>query len=216
MCHSAYGRSPLARRTLYPRPGEGLPPPSGPTRVFSLAALLFHPPRSAAFAELSTWQLHRPRPRLTLGLRGRGRFRIPLTWDPRPSLVGGRADSYLLLPPSGAAFARLEPTGLPPFRYDAPRGTRPGEEVRDGSHADNRGRGNRGGIAPTTAPLRLRAGTLRRTPRPFASGRVTLRLLNGSIRVKRRSGVLLPCDPSPPRLLSGRANPSIASGAAFA
>jgi hypothetical protein len=44
------------------------------------------------------------------------------------------------------------------FRYHAPRGNPSGEEVRDGSHADNRGRGNRGGIAPTTVSLRLRAG----------------------------------------------------------
>jgi hypothetical protein len=40
-------------------------------------------------------------------------------------------------------------------------GTRPGEEVRDGPHSDNRGSGNRGGVAPTAAPLRSRAGTLR-------------------------------------------------------
>jgi hypothetical protein len=35
-------------------------------------------------------------------------------------------------------------------------GTCPGEEVRDGSHG-----GNRGGVAPTAAPLRPPAGTLR-------------------------------------------------------
>jgi hypothetical protein len=40
-------------------------------------------------------------------------------------------------------------------------GTRPGEEVKDGSHSDNRCCGNRGGVAPTAAPLRSRAGILR-------------------------------------------------------
>ena len=39
-------------------------------------------------------------------------------------------------------------------------GTRPGEEVRDGSYADNRGRGNRGGIVPPALRLlRVGAGT---------------------------------------------------------
>ena len=37
-------------------------------------------------------------------------------------------------------------------------GTCPGEEVRDGSHGDNRCGGNRGGIAPTAAPLRPQVG----------------------------------------------------------
>jgi hypothetical protein len=40
-------------------------------------------------------------------------------------------------------------------------GTRPGEEVRDGSHGDNRCGGNRCGITPTAAPLRPQAGALR-------------------------------------------------------
>src|SRR5215207_7868549 len=40
-------------------------------------------------------------------------------------------------------------------------GTRPGEEVRDGPHNNNRGGGNRCGVAPTAAPLRPPAGTLR-------------------------------------------------------
>jgi hypothetical protein len=40
-------------------------------------------------------------------------------------------------------------------------GTRPGEEVSDGPHSDNRCGGNRGGVAPTAAPLRSRAGILR-------------------------------------------------------
>jgi hypothetical protein len=40
-------------------------------------------------------------------------------------------------------------------------GTCPGEEVRDGPHNNNRGGGNRGGVAPTAAPLRPPAGTLR-------------------------------------------------------
>ena len=35
---------------------------------------------------------------------------------------------------------------------------RPGEEVRDGSHGDNRGGDNRGGVAPTAAPLRPQVG----------------------------------------------------------
>ncbi len=42
-------------------------------------------------------------------------------------------------------------------------GTRPGEEVRDGPHSDNCCGGNRGGVAPTAAPLRPRAGA-RGTP----------------------------------------------------
>jgi hypothetical protein len=37
-------------------------------------------------------------------------------------------------------------------------GTRPGEEVRDGSHGDNRCGGNRCGITPTAAPLRPQIG----------------------------------------------------------
>jgi hypothetical protein len=40
-------------------------------------------------------------------------------------------------------------------------GTRPGEEVRDGPHSDNRCGDNRGGVARTAAPLRSRAGILR-------------------------------------------------------
>src|SRR5688572_21926301 len=40
-------------------------------------------------------------------------------------------------------------------------GTRPGEEVRDGPHSDNRGGGNRGGVARTAAPIKPQAGTVR-------------------------------------------------------
>src|SRR5215218_9861349 len=36
-------------------------------------------------------------------------------------------------------------------------GTRPGEEVRDGPHNNNRCGGNRGGVTPTAAPLRARS-----------------------------------------------------------
>jgi uncharacterized protein YjbI with pentapeptide repeats len=36
-------------------------------------------------------------------------------------------------------------------------GTRPGEEVRDGPHNNNRCGSNRGGVAPTAAPLRPRS-----------------------------------------------------------
>jgi hypothetical protein len=42
-------------------------------------------------------------------------------------------------------------------------GTRPGEEVRDGSHSDNRCGCDRGGVAPTAAPLKPQAGA-RRVP----------------------------------------------------
>ena len=50
--------------------------------------------------------------------------------------------------------------GLRPFRTIPRGGTQPGEEVRDGSHADNRGGGNRGGLAPTALRLlRVGAGT---------------------------------------------------------
>ena len=37
-------------------------------------------------------------------------------------------------------------------------GTRPGEEVRDGPHNNNRCGGNRGGVAPTAASLKPRVG----------------------------------------------------------
>jgi hypothetical protein len=50
-------------------------------------------------------------------------------------------------------------------------GTCPGEEVRDGSHGDNRCGGNRGGVAPTAAPLRPPAGTLRRSGHYTGLGR---------------------------------------------
>ena len=40
-------------------------------------------------------------------------------------------------------------------------GTHLGEEVRDRLHGDNRGGGNRGGVAPPAAPLRPLAGILR-------------------------------------------------------
>ena len=60
---------------------------------------------------------------------------------------------------------------VPPSRLSVtmPRGgTRPGEEVKDGSHADNRGRGNRGDIALAAAPLRVRAGAARSSgPFPY-------------------------------------------------
>ena len=36
--------------------------------------------------------------------------------------------------------------------------TRMGEEVRDGPYCDNRGGGDRGGVAPTAVPLRSQAG----------------------------------------------------------
>jgi hypothetical protein len=52
-------------------------------------------------------------------------------------------------------------TGSRSMRYHAWWGTWLGEEVSDGTHADNRGGGNRGGVAPTAPPLRLRAGALR-------------------------------------------------------
>jgi hypothetical protein len=50
-------------------------------------------------------------------------------------------------------------------------GTRPGEEVRDGPHGDNRCGGNRGGVAPTAAPLRPLAGILRGSGLYSALGR---------------------------------------------
>jgi hypothetical protein len=67
--------------------------------------------------------------------------------------------AVLVLPSSRrAAFAFCpELTRLLTFRYHASRGNpKPGEEVRDGSHA-----GDRGGVAPTAPLLRLRAGALR-------------------------------------------------------
>jgi hypothetical protein len=50
------------------------------------------------------------------------------------------------------------PTGLRSLGCPHSRGTRPGEEVRDGSHSDNRCGCNRCSVAPTAAPLRLRVG----------------------------------------------------------
>src|SRR5829696_954141 len=59
---------------------------------------------------------------------------------------------------------RPEPTGAVAFPLPCLGGTRMGEEVRDGPHGDNRGSGNRGGVAPTAAPLRPQAGVLRGVP----------------------------------------------------
>ena len=46
-------------------------------------------------------------------------------------------------------------------------GTRLREEVRDGPYGDNRGSGNRGGVAPTAAPLRSQAGLYNALGRAF-------------------------------------------------
>src|SRR5215207_6506623 len=53
-------------------------------------------------------------------------------------------------------------------------GTRLGEEVRDGPHNNNRGGGNRCGVAPAAAPLRPRAGISLALPRL-----TNLRRING-------------------------------------
>jgi hypothetical protein len=61
----------------------------------------------------------------------------------------------LVLPSScSAAFALPRAYGAAVFPLPCFAGNPPGEEVRDGSHVDNRGGGNRGGVAPTAAPLR--------------------------------------------------------------
>ena len=46
-------------------------------------------------------------------------------------------------------------------------GTRLGEEVRDGPYGDNRGSGNRCGVAPTATPLRSQAGLYNALGRAF-------------------------------------------------
>jgi len=62
--------------------------------------------------------------------------------------------------PFGAAFALSQSYGVPAFPLPCLGGARMGEEVRDGPHNNNRGGGNRGGVAPTAAPIRSRAGSL--------------------------------------------------------
>src|SRR5215212_3124820 len=59
------------------------------------------------------------------------------------------------------------------------------EEVRDGSHADNRGRGNRGGLSPTALRL-LRIGAATAGPC------TTLEAASVSIRRGLRSAPVLP------------------------
>jgi hypothetical protein len=61
-------------------------------------------------------------------------------------------------------------------------GNRPGEEVRDGPHSDNRSGGNRSGIAPTAAPLRPQAGVLRDSGLYTDPGRALLSLLERGFR----------------------------------
>src|SRR5215203_4729352 len=60
----------------------------------------------------------------------------------------------------GAAFALPRAHGAPVFPLPASRGTRPGEEVRDGPHGGNRCGGDRGGVVPTAVLLRSQAGPL--------------------------------------------------------
>src|SRR5215211_2971214 len=62
--------------------------------------------------------------------------------------------------PFGAAFALSQSYGVPAFPLPCLGGARMGEEVRDGPHNNNRGGGNRGGVAPTAAPIRSQAGSL--------------------------------------------------------
>jgi hypothetical protein len=61
---------------------------------------------------------------------------------------------------AGAAFALPRAYGAAAFPLPCLAGNPSGEEVRDGSHDSNRGRGNRGGISPTALRLlRVGAGT---------------------------------------------------------
>ena len=62
---------------------------------------------------------------------------------------------------------RAQSYGTPAFPLRCLGGTRPGEEVRDGPHSDNRGSGNRCGVAPTAAPLRSQAGLYNALGRAF-------------------------------------------------
>ena len=109
-------------------------------------------------------QYEPPRP----GLSGSGPYNplwprsSPIPWPRGPynARIVSRALSYTVLIQRGLAF---------PPRYGAPvfpllclaGGTRPGEEVRDGSHSDNRGGCDRGGVAPTAVTLRSQTGALR-------------------------------------------------------
>ena len=74
------------------------------------------------------------------------------------------------------------PTGLRSLGCPHSRGTRPGEEVRDGPHSDNRCGGNRSGIVPTAAPLRSQAGVLRDSGLYTDPGRALLSLLERGFR----------------------------------
>src|ERR687897_2623368 len=64
-------------------------------------------------------------------------------------------------------------------------GTCPGEEVRDGPHNNNRGGGNRCGVAPTAASLRARVG-----PGLSGSGLYTVVGRAGTHRTARPFGLL--------------------------
>jgi hypothetical protein len=93
-------------------------------------------------------------------------LRTPMREVRRPyHLLGPQQGSpHLRQDPLGRMPRRLcrrpgqGPTGLRSFRYHAWRGNPSGEEVRDGPHSDNRCGGNRGGVAPTAAPLSPQAG----------------------------------------------------------
>ena len=70
------------------------------------------------------------------------------------SLIGSELSVYLA--PVLRFASSLRGSGLWVTIPDG--GTRPGEEVRDDPHSDNRGGSNRCGVAPTAAPLRSQAG----------------------------------------------------------
>jgi hypothetical protein len=107
-------------------------------------------------------------------------------------------------------FAPVLPA--PIFPLLCPAGIPSREEVRDASHDNNRGGGSCGGVAPAKAPLlMLRAGALR-GPGPSlrqgssAVGRVTPRLLDGSIQVKRALLFTYFSQVPRPVLIAGRAS----------
>src|SRR5215217_2210066 len=79
---------------------------------------------------------------------------VPAGLSHRP---GRFSPSYLAQP----SFALPRAYGTPAFPLPClAGGTRPGEEVRDGPHANNRRCCNRGGVAPTAPPLRPKTGSL--------------------------------------------------------
>jgi hypothetical protein len=100
--------------------------------------------------------------------------------QPRPAARRYCPRPRWVAPSCSAALALPRAYGTPVFGLPCLGGTRPGEEVKDGPHGDNRGGGNRCGVAPTSAPLRSRAGILQGSGLYNALGRAFLATLLGA------------------------------------